>query len=231
MKRHINIFYAIACITLMTVACSEQKLVPDRVDPVTSNAMVNTEVMGIGLIRKWMIDPNGNIANWGGFKYDAKSLQEPINVIFVDSGATSADEAKVRLIDAMTKAGYPPRYHHSSGYRGSIDGEVFPQLPSINAYAFSNRVYFLNNNHGRVFGPRKTPNGWVFTAALSRENVNYLRRLHVYASFTSARDDLVSRLTKKSIYKRSENVRLNNGSTSDYTTGDHDGNAIVMRAQ
>jgi hypothetical protein len=222
---------AVVLIGLLATACSEQKLVPDRIHLVLPRATVETEVPGIAQIGKWMIDPNGNIANWGGIQLNGRTIHEAINVIFVDKGATSMDDAKLRLINALTAAGYPARYHHSSGYRASIDGEVFSQLPSQDAYAFSNRPYLLNNNHGRVFGPKKTPAGWVFTAAFSRENVNYLLREHVYASFDSARDDVVMRLDQKSIFKRAETVQLNNGSSPDYTTGDHDGSAIVMRAQ
>jgi len=231
MTRYKITLFCIVLISVFTVACSKQQLVPDSIDPVTPLAMDSTEVLGIGDVGKWMISPSGQIADWGGLRYKDQVIHEAINVIFIDAGAKSAAEAKTRLVDAMTRAGYPPRYHHSSGYRGIIDGEIYGQIPTEDAYAFSNQVYLLDNNHGRVFGPKQTTIGWVFTAAFSREDVSYLRREHLYASFSGARDDLAMNLNEKSIYKRAETVSLDNGSTSEYTTGDHDGSAIVMRAQ
>ncbi len=231
MIRSLLTTFVLAGLALGAIACSSQQLVPDEVAPATPEAMADTDVPGIGRIGKWMIDPDGGIANWGGMQYEGQTIHEVINIIFIDSGASSADDAKARLVDAMTKAGYPARYHHSSGYRGVIDGEVYRQLPEEDAYAFSNRIYVLDNNHGRIFGPRKTANGWVFTGALSREHVDYIHRVHIYASFARARDDLAAQLTENSIYKREGVVPLNNGSTKDYTTGDHDGNAVVMKAR
>lgn len=231
MYRYKAIAFLTVGLAFGVAACSRQQLVPDQIDPVLPEAMAEAEVPGIGRIGKWMIDPDGGIADWGGMLFEGQTLHEVINVIFVDSGASSADDAKKRLVNAMVKAGYPVRYHHSSGYRGVIDGEIYKQLPEEDAHAFSNRIYVLDNNHGRIFGPRKTASGWVFTGALSREHVDYIHRVHVYASFVQARDDLASHLTENSIYKRAESVPLNNGSTADYTTGDHDGNAVVMRAR
>ncbi|WP_459079831.1 hypothetical protein [Mesorhizobium sp. A623] len=203
---------------------------PAVLKPATPAALEATDVPGIGSLGKWMIDPDGVAAQWGGETFEGKTLREPINVVFIDARANDAADAKVRLIEAMTRAGYPSRFHHSSGYRGVIDGQVYGQLPEQDGHAFSTHLYIFDNNHARVFGPRQTDAGWVFIAALSHENVDYQKREHVYSSFARARDELAAALTEKTAYQLAESVPLGNGSGADFTTGDHDGNAIVLRA-
>lgn len=67
-----------------------------------------------------MIDPDLTPAHWIGEIYFQKALREPINIIIVDRAANSPDEAKRRLIEAASLAGYPSREGHSSGYWGYI---------------------------------------------------------------------------------------------------------------
>lgn len=198
---------------------------------IASEAVANPA--GLPSVGKWMIDRAGAIAHWLGEIYEGKKLHEPINVILVDSGAASADDARTRLVAAATAAGYPVRFGHSTGYRGFIGGDLYDQLPVGRDDAFSNRIFEETNNHGRVFGPHRFGEAYVFIAAFSRERVNLLDRpAHRYASFNQARDDLARRLEEKSAFKASGFVLLDNAVADDpaITTGDHDGRAVVLRA-
>ena len=86
-----------------------------------------------------MIARDGTIAHWLGEVVDGRHLHEPINVILVDEGATSADHAKQRLVAASAAAGFPVRIGHSTGYHGFIGGVLYGQLPHGSDDAFSNR--------------------------------------------------------------------------------------------
>ena len=123
-----------------------------------------------------MIAGDGTIAHWLGETVDGKRLHEPVNVILVDEGATSADHAKQRLVAASAAARFPVVFGHSTGYRGFIDGELYGQLPQGRDDAFSIRIFEESNNHGRVFGPHRFDGGYLFIAAFSRERVILLER-------------------------------------------------------
>src|SRR5512139_10074 len=195
--------------------------------PTTSPAP-SDEVRPAGLppIGKWMIDPSGDIAHWLDAPYQGKALREPINVILIDRGATSIDDARRRLVAAAAAAGYPVRRGHSTGYHALIDGHLYPQLPAARDAAFSNRVYELSNNHGRIFGPNRTGEGYVFIGAFSREGVRPLHSPHhTYSSFNRARDDFSQRMNASTGFKLNGFVNLENAVVDDpkITTGDHDG--------
>ena len=157
---------------------------------------------GLPAIGKWMVGPDGAIAHWLGQTYEGKHLHEPINVILVDAGATSADHARERFLAATAAAGYPVRFGHSTGYRGFIGGGRYAQLPQGRDDAFSNRLFEESNNHGRVFGPHPFGEAYVFIGAFSREQVDLLRWPgHKYASFNQARDDFARDLDARSVFK------------------------------
>lgn len=184
-------------------------------------------------IGKWMIGTDGGPAHWLGEVYQGKALREPINVIIVDRGASSADDAKARLMTAATAAGYPAREGHSSGYQGWIGGSFFPQLPEQHNHAFSDEPFFLNNNHGRIFGAYAFDRAFVFIAAFSREHVDPVARPgHRYASFNKARDDFMSRMDQPTAFKGVGYVNLGNMVVDDpkISTGDHDGMAAMLVA-
>lgn len=184
-------------------------------------------------IGKWMLDPDRTPAHWIGEIYHGKTLREPINIIIVDQAANSPEEAKQRLIEACSAAGYPSREGHSSGYQGYIGGQLYGQLPEDKDHAFSNEPYVINNNHGRIFGPYVHEGTYLFIGALSREKVAPLSKVkHQYVSFNQARDDFAQNINRKTEYRINGYVNLGNVITDDpkITTGDHDGMAISLKA-
>jgi hypothetical protein len=190
-------------------------------------------VPGLPAIGKWMLTSQGVPSDWLGEVYQGRNLREPINVIIVDEGASSAEDAKARLLAAAAHAGYPIRFGHSTGYRGFIGGQLYTQLPQGRDDAFSNDVFEVSNNHGRIFGPHAFEQGYLFTGAFSREEVDPLRYPpHRYGSFNRARDDFTQRLDRSTAFKVSGFVDLGNALIQDpkLTTGDHDGMAVVVRA-
>jgi hypothetical protein len=184
-----------------------------------------TKINGLPSIGKWMFDSTGMPSSWLGKKLDGKAIIEPINIIIIDSVSGSVDEAKQNLISAFDKAGYKDRWGHSSGYKGLIAGSNYPQLPAKYFHAFSSHPLEFDNNHGRIFGPHFAGGVYYFIGALSRESGYF----HNYVSFTQARDDLAAALDSKTLYKLLKKENLNNSAVSDnLTTGDHDGNAILI---
>jgi hypothetical protein len=184
-------------------------------------------------IGKWMLDRDGTIAHWLGQLDGKRKLREPINVIFIDAAATGADDARRRLTAASTAAGYPIRFGHSAGYHAFIGSDRYAQLPSGRDDAFSNGIFELTNNHGRIFGPHAFSGGYVSIAAFSREDIDLLRwPMHGYASFTYAREDFANRMSALTPFKRDGYADLGNALPDDpgVTTGDHDGRAAILRA-
>jgi hypothetical protein len=188
---------------------------------------------GLPSIGKWMLTAKGVPSDWLGEIYEGKNLREPINVIIVDQGASSEDDAKARLLAAAARAGYPIRFGHSTGYQGSIGGRLYAQLPQGRDDAFSNDIFEVSNNHGRIFGPHQLEQGYLFAGAFSREEVDPFRDPgHRYGSFNRARDDFTQRMDHSTDFKVIRFVDLNNALIGDpkLTTGDHDGIAVVLRA-
>jgi hypothetical protein len=188
---------------------------------------------GLPEIGKWMLTAQGVPSEWLGEIYRGKSLREPINVIIVDEKAVSPEDAKSRLLTAAAQAGYPIRFGHSTGYQGLIGGQLHGQLPQGRDDAFSNDVFEVSNNHGRIFGPHRMGQAYLFTGAFSREAVDPFRSPgHRYASFNRARDDFTQSLDRRTAYKVTGFVSLENALLGDpkLTTGDHDGLAVMVRA-
>ena len=185
-------------------------------------------------IGKWSISADGTPAHWLGESYHNKSLREPVNVILVDNLATSAEDAKSRVVAAAKLAGYPIREGHSAGYQAMIGGDRYGQLPSGNDHAFSNAPFELNNNHGRIFGPHRIGRSWVFTAAFSRENVAPMGTpKHRYRSFNQARDDFTQKMDQFTAFKIVRFVELDNAilGNAAATTGDHDGIGVMLKVR
>jgi hypothetical protein len=187
---------------------------------------------GLPAIGRWMLTAQSVPSDWLGEIYEGRNLREPINVIIVDQRASSADDAKARLLAAAARAGYPIRFGHSTGYQGFIGGQLYAQLPQGRDDAFSNDIFEVSNNHGRIFGPHQLGQGYLFAGAFSREEIDPLRDPpHSYGSFNRARDDFTQRLDRSTDFKVSRFVDLGNALIGDpkFTTGDHDGIAVVVR--
>ncbi len=205
---------------------------PTATSPWASGANVSTPP-SLPSIGKWMLTQQGEPSDWLGEVYEGKTLREPINVIIVDEAAASPEDAKARLVSAAAQAGYPIRFGHSTGYQGAIGGSLYAQLPKGWDDAFSNDVFEVDNNHGRIFGPRATGSAYIFIAAFSREDVDPFRDPgHRFASFNRARDDFTQRLDRATHHRVSGFVPLDNALVDDprFTTGDHDGVAVLVRA-
>jgi hypothetical protein len=220
---------AVLCAALLAVSASWTALSQSPSNPNLETA----DPIGLPPIGKWMLTAQDVPSDWLGEIYEGKVLREPINVILIDEVATSREEAITRLLTAAEQAGYPVRLGHSTGYQAVIAGQLYAQLPKGWDDAFSNEVFELSNNHGRIFGPHQLEQSYLFTGAFSRERVDPVRWPgHRYASFTQARDDFAQRLSQGALYKAAGFVPLGNELSNDprLTTGDHDGRAVVLRA-
>lgn len=187
-----------------------------------------------GSIGKWMLKSNGEIANWGGKKHENKTLLEIVNVIIVDPISKSASDSVTKVKKSLSAAGFPSRFGHSNGFKGMIDGVIYTQQPK-GLEAFSDKVFLVKNNHGRIFGPSlSTGVGYVWTGGFSTEAVTTFLGIpigHKYSSFNGARDALAQGFVKSG-QKKSDSVDLlNSYNTTVTTTGDHDGKAVVIVLQ
>jgi hypothetical protein len=190
-----------------------------------------------GSVGKWMLNPDGSVANWGGQTYGDKTLREPVNVIIVDPNSKTPGESTAKLNSAMFWSGFPAQPIHSTGFDGTVLGTTYDQLPGDGTEAaYSDLPFVLPNDHARVFGPATVAaadgTGYLWTAAASTEVPGIYDNAftHRYLSYDLARDMLALRLvlsgqaTLVGIQKM-DNV-YNDGTVS---TGDHDGYAIVLR--
>ncbi len=225
---------SLACLVPTSSARAEQGTTfsaPSKLWASGSNLATPPDLPEIG---KWMLDRDGVAAHWLGERVRGRSLREPINVILIDEAALTKDEATARVLAAAEAAGYPVRIGHSTGYQAFIGGEFYAQLPRGWNDAFSNDLFEISNNHGRVFGPHRVSGAFVFVAAFSREEVDPFRSPgHRYASFNRARDDFTQRLDGATPFKVAGFVSLDNALVGDVlvTTGDHDGVAVLLRAK
>lgn len=187
----------------------------------------------IPAIGKWMVAPSGQVANWLGQPVDGRELCEPINIIILDPIAKSAEDAQSRLVAASAAAGFQVRSGHSSGYGGIIDGRVYPEMPAGPGDAFSDEPFVLSNNHGRIFGPHPLPEGWMFIGAFSREAIEPTEKVkHGYASMNRSRDAYAHGMTSAAGYSIAAFADLANAllDPAGCSTGDHDGVAVLLRA-
>ncbi len=229
---------AISCALPSNQACAPQTLNTDEeISNIVTNSRLKPDDVAksemLPEIGKWMLEKDLTPTQWLREVYYGKTLREPINVIIIDQLANSPDEAKRRLIESCSAAGYPSREGHSSGYWGYIGGQLYEQLPEGRDDAYSNAPFVINNNHGRFFGPYNHGGTYLFIGAFSREKVAPFAAVkHEYVSFNQARDDLAENMTRKTEHKISGYVNLGNVITDDpkITTGDHDGIAVSIMA-
>jgi hypothetical protein len=202
-------------------------------DPATTETPLpgDTVTTPYGEIGKWMLESNGQISDYGGQPYDNKTLLEPVNVIIVDPNSKSAAESTAKINRDMFLAGFPAQPIHSSGFLGLIGSKTYgQQAPPLTAY--SDNLFILQNDHGRLFGPAPaTGGGYVWTGAFSTETPTIYNGLptHAYVSSNAARDALVLRLLATGQVQSVSYIALDNAvDTDSTTTGDHDGYAVVI---
>lgn len=187
-----------------------------------------------GDVGKWMLQSNGQIANYGGQPFEGRTVLEPVNVIIVDPRSKTSAEAAQRLNAAMFWAGFPAQPIHSTGFQGEIDDVTYGQQPTGLLAGFSNNFFLVDNDHGRIFGPDpvETSSGYVWTGAFSRETLVFDNFLpgHAYVSSDVARTALATQLILSGQATFVGMVPLDNAyNTESTTTGDHDGYAVVLR--
>lgn len=218
----------------LLISCSGNKERKEQINlPLTheQNVIDTLHIVSFPVLGKWMYQSDTQRAHWLGAKWEGKNLIEPVNIILIDSVSVTAEEAEENLIEKLSQAGYTSRSQHSSGYMAYIGSAFYKQLPREKDHAFSNHVAELDNNHARIFGPYKETGRFLFTAALSRENVAPFNKVkHSYASFNRARDEFSQSLNEKGDYKIAFFVNMKNTILNDTvnTTGDHDGEAVVL---
>lgn len=202
-----------------------------------------TTVTPYGVLGDWMINKAGQVADWIGQPYcgkgstsanckpdtpGAKTIQEPINTIFVVKARTLY-EAELQLNWSLVVSGFGPSPFSSIGYQGIVGDETFKQMPRGGPLglgyllpmpfglfqngltgsllglgpAYRDAPFFLANSHLRTFGGQSDGKGnFIFTASVSEENLDTtgtgLLPTHGYESFDQARQKLVDNMVKKS---------------------------------
>ena len=210
------------------IAAPEPQAAAEPVAPVPTDQVTTP----YGEVGKWMLQWGNKIANWGGKKYQGRTLLEAVNVIIVDPNSTTRTQAGQRLNRAMFRSGFPARPLHSFGFRGRIDDVTYGQRPGP-LLSYSDDFFLRKNDHGRIFGPDpvETDTGFVWSAAFSTEKVGFTGWLpgHVYVSSNRARDSLATALVNSGQATFGGLVPLENAyNTATTTTGDHDGFAVVL---
>jgi hypothetical protein len=213
---------------------------PAPTDTVPANSLVPVAV------GKWMLqESDGQISDWGGQPYGGKQLLEPVNVIILDPNSTTPEQSTAKLNRDMTLAGFPAQPIHSTGFESLLgnpttaqpNGTYYSQQPADGTdEAFSDNLFIFPNDHARAFGPAPVPaaagSGYVWTIAASTETPGIYNGAltHSYVSSDLARDILVLRLLLTGQATFVGVVPMGNEyNTEDETTGDSDGNAIVLQ--
>lgn len=215
-------------IFIFSQICSAQDIIATK-KHLNPKSVIKPE--GFPSIGKWMLNEKLKPANWLKHKYKGKLLQEPINIIIIDSLAYSAEDAIARLIKSCYDAGFLIRSGHSAEYRGYIAGNFYKQLPTGIGHAFSDAAFDTNNNHGRIFGPYFSKNKYYFIGAFSREE--FIGDSHKYNSFIKARNNFAQKMAENTNFKIEGKIDIGNMIVNNpkLTSGDHDGYAIILQSK
>lgn len=144
-----------------------------------------------GDLGKWMINKKGQVADWvglpggGNAAYGTKTVQEPINTIFVVK-ADSAKKAQKTLNKALKEADFGPSNWSSIGYQGILGADTYKQYPRGGLFgqntgliglvtglgpAYRDAPYNKPNTHLRTFGGALNGGNYIFTASVSTEDL------------------------------------------------------------
>jgi hypothetical protein len=188
-----------------------------------------------------MINKAGQVADWVGLPYcgagstkanctsdtpDAKTMQEPINTVFVVK-AGSKYAAELRLDLALRAAGFGPSPFSSVGYTAILGTNTDPQMPGGGLLglgflpplpfglgqngllsftglgsAYRDAPFWGENSHLRTFGGESDGNGnYIFTASVSEENLDAtgsgLLPTHGFESYNTARTALLDGMLQR----------------------------------
>jgi hypothetical protein len=206
-----------------------------------------------GQLGKWMINKNGQVADWVGIpgggnpSLGTKTIQEPINTVFVVK-ADNAKSAQKLLGKALKTSGFGASNFSSIGYSGIVKTETYKQYPRGGIFgqntglfgllfgvgpAYRNAPYNQTNTHLRTFGGAADGNGnFVFTASVSTEAYTTVdgKKTHSYETFDGARTALFDAMVKNGATNLGLIDMANQIPADDptYTTGDADGKARVI---
>lgn len=200
-----------------------------------------------GELGKWMINKNGDVADWVGLAYNGKTMQEGINTIFVVQAATERKAEKL-LNKSLKQAGFGASCCSSIGYQGIVKTETYQQYPRGGIFgqgvgligklfgigpAYRDAPFNKPNTHLRTFGGAADGKGnFVFTASVSKETLVKVdgKVTHAYESFDTARTALLDAMLGKGATNLGK-VEMGNKIPADdptYTTGDADGLAQII---
>ena len=209
-----------------------------RMPPPDPESTVDTPY---GLLGQWMINKAGQVADWVGLPYcgkgstsanctsdtpGAKTMQEPINTVFVVK-AGSKYAAELRLDFALRAAGFGPSPFSSVGYTAILGTNTDPQMPRGGLLglgllpplpfglgqngllsftglgsAYRDAPFWGENSHLRTFGGEPDGNGnYIFTASVSEENLDAtgggLLPTHGFESYNEARTALLDGMLQR----------------------------------
>lgn len=176
-----------------------------------------------GELGKWMVNKNGEVADWVGIPYCedsvCKTMQEPINTVFTVE-AKSKFRAEAILNRTLRRAGFGPSCCSSIGYQAIVDNENSQQMPRGGILgigvlgpgfiergllgliagigpAYRDASFLVSNSHMRTFGGVSNGSGtYIFTGSVSKEFLDRSsgKPTHGYESFDEARSTLLAAL-------------------------------------
>jgi hypothetical protein len=225
----------------VTVATASATVQADPTYATTPPNPQSTTDTPYGLLGQWMINKAGAVANWVDLPYcgkgstkanckadtpGAKTMQEPINTIFVVK-AGSKYVAELKLDLALRAAGFGPSPFSSIGYKAVLGTNTDPQMPHGGLLGFGflpplpfglgqngllsftglgaayrDAPFWGENSHLRTFGGEPDGNGnYIFTASVSEENLDAtgggLLPTHGFESYNAARADLLAGMLQR----------------------------------
>lgn len=193
------------------------------------------------VIDRWMLQSDGQtVADCLGqtfSQYGNKTMQEMINFIYVDPYAASASDALNRFYEAVAAANFNTSIWHTGGYTCYIEDILCQQQPTSPYGAFADKAFYDTNiHHFRTWGPYLYQGAWYTIVATSTESYIWYEFTHVWVSFDTARDTLLSNLLTSAIdpgFVQLPDVNLQNQiptSNPTLSTGDFDGVTHVVQS-
>ena len=227
-------------VTPPTASATAEPAIPPAYAVSPPNPQSTTDTR-YGLLGQWMLNKDGQVADWVGLPYcgagstsanctsdspGAKTMQEPINTVFVVKDG-SKYAAELRLDFALRAAGFGPSPFSSVGYTAILGANTDPQMPGGGLLglgflpplpfglgqngllsftglgsAYRDAPFWGENSHLRTFGGESDGNGnYIFTASVSEENLDAtgsgLLPTHGFESYNTARTALLDGMLQR----------------------------------